>query len=135
MQSNSVMKLEKYFIENIRFAYNTNFDYDNRLPIYPKFSRSIKALNENQVEVKLGVMIGAENEKYPFFLNVSLCGVFYLEKLKENDEMVKHNTIAILFPYLRSIVTLITANANLPPFIIPVMNIIALFENDNNKHN
>ena len=34
----------------------------------------------------------------------------------------------VLYPYVRALVTTITANANVPPYILPVMNSNSLFK-------
>lgn len=63
-------------------------------------------------------------------IKVNVAGVFRLDnwEVSENSELIKANTAAILFSYLRALVSMITTNANIPSYTIPVMNIAALFE-------
>lgn len=54
------------------------------------------------------------------------------KRYKNNIErgiVVTKNTVAILFPYLRSQVTLMTAQPNIEPVVIPAININALLKN------
>lgn len=100
----------------------------------PQIKRYIRKIDEDNVEVTLEVLIGEIDNKQPFSLNASICGIFYLEKWSERIDFIKYNTIAILFPYLRSFVTIVTSNSNLPPYIIPVMNTFTLFKNSENNN-
>lgn len=61
----------------------------------------------------------------------------YFEVDDINSEMGKHlvnyNSIAILFPYVRSLITSYTANSNVPPLIIPPINVSKMVEDDKTK--
>lgn len=48
------------------------------------------------------------------------------EKMKET--LLKKNAISILFPYVRSEMTLLTAQPEVEPIVWPVMNVLAMFE-------
>lgn len=66
------------------------------------------------------------------FIQLSNSRVFELadtvpDEIKE--DVIQKNTVAILFPYLRSEVTLITAQPDFIPIVIPPININALLEN------
>jgi preprotein translocase subunit SecB len=63
----------------------------------------------------------------PFRMDVEVEGHFmWNDKLAEDtlqlDSMLKQNAPAILYSYLRPIITLITVEANIPPLVIPLMN-------------
>ena len=66
----------------------------------------------------------------PFSMEIDIEGLFHLENWGHPDLMtlIKSNAVAILFPYLRTIVSTITATANISPYMLPVMNIAAMFE-------
>jgi len=73
---------------------------------------------------------------------VEIEGVLYLQLLLvgefegENEEFLKRmvpNAIAIIFPYMRSQVTLMTAQPNLPPIVLPPININSLLKTDQIK--
>ena len=68
-------------------------------------------------------------------LSVELVGTFAFsnsENVNKNlyDNLINKNAIAILFPYLRSQVTLITSQPNMTPIILPPININTLLKND-----
>ncbi|MCX0390998.1 protein-export chaperone SecB [Clostridium perfringens] len=59
-------------------------------------------------------------------LSISVSGIF---EYKNNNELkLTKNAIAILFPYVRSSLTNITAQSGLEPLILPTINFNALLE-------
>ena len=62
-------------------------------------------------------------------LKVTVVGFFYCECEDESlkNTLVNDNTIAILFPYLRSQISLVTTQPDLLPITFPPMNIVAMF--------
>ena len=78
----------------------------------------------------LKIDIFDNEEIVPFLLNITISGLFNLENWEneENKTIAEMNTIAILFPYLRTLVTFATSNGGMNPYILPVLNINALFE-------
>lgn len=58
---------------------------------------------------------------------------FYIEIGDEKLQNFETNAIAILFPYMRAIISTYTANANLAPVILPPMNINAYLKRKNRK--
>lgn len=63
-------------------------------------------------------------------LHLLLVGVFEADDKEFLQRMVP-NAIAIIFPYMRSQVTLMTAQPNLPPIVLPPININALLKSKN----
>ncbi len=61
-------------------------------------------------------------------LNLIMRGDFEYDG-KLNETLIKLNGTAIVFPYLRSIITNITANFGIDPIILPVFNIKKMIEN------
>lgn len=86
------------------------------------------------VSVDLSVEIESEEkQQLPFLINITIQGIFYFKNWEEknNRSVIENNAIAVLFPYIRTLVTFVTSNANMTPYIIPVMNILALFGEEN----
>ena len=130
---NSSMQFLDYKIESIDYKMNQYFDFGtaHNIKMEQKIGLEIQIISNDEFVVKLITHIYGENKKNsPFELNISLLGCFYLEKWQETEEkqnMVKFNAPTILFPYLRSIITNITATANITPYILPTFNMYDLF--------
>ena len=74
---------------------------------------------------KCNIIIGIkyeEEENHPFLMNLVIRGFF---EISERKFLI--NAFAILFPYLRSVITDIT-KASLIPIILPTINVQNLLE-------
>lgn len=128
----SVLKFEKYIVDEIHFKCNKNYEEPEdgisiKMQITPKVE-----LNKEKMKVTLSCNIfdGAEENNYPFEMSISLTGMFSTQG--EKTEVFVKNAIAILFPYIRAIVSTYTASANVPPLILPAINVNKLIENTKN---
>ena len=61
-----------------------------------------------------------------FDLNVTLVGQFVLDA--GMVDKLKANAVAVMFPYLRSQVTLLTTQPNILPIVLPTININKLLQ-------
>ena len=68
---------------------------------------------------------------YPFELEIEITGFF--TTTGDAVDRFKANAIAIMYPYVRAIVSTYTALANIPPLILPAINVNALLEQQNNN--
>lgn len=88
--------------------------------------------NTNKVfEVTFLVSIfNAENVDTPF-VSVQCRGIFQFENIdsfEDIPEFFYRNSIAILFPYVRAYISLVTTQANVPGIILPTYNLSSLEE-------
>lgn len=122
----SPLVLEKIeIIEGIFRKKNKNLD---NISLGVQVNREINELEENLFEVLLNIIISDEEEIV--FVDITGRAIFSTEQKK--SDMLEKNTLAIMFPYLRSYISIITTQPGMNPIVLPVMNIIALV-NDQKK--
>jgi preprotein translocase subunit SecB len=96
------------------------------LDIRPQFSRQVRKANDNPKLnfVSLSVKVETtEQEPKPFNINVSIVGIFELEEepnAQQEREFVIEAT-SVLYPYLRAMVTNLTAQALISPLNLPLI--------------
>ena len=132
----SKMKFINYVVDHIEYRSNLDFDENEvsiDFDIRPEF---MQGENDKDLIVVLDVDIfkDAEKNNYPFEMSLRLVGYFKVEDSDEKDKF-KTNALAIMYPYVRSIVTSYTANANVNPLILPLININAFIESRKNQKN
>ncbi|MDD6208580.1 MAG: protein-export chaperone SecB [Clostridiales bacterium] len=129
----SVLKLERILFEKI--AFNRTGMKNNK---ETEFSIRIQIgkIKENFSKVTL-ILLGHKEKEYD--LEVALSGFFSfrldeetLEK-EEEEMLLNKNAVAILMPYLRSEVTLLTAQPEMDCVVLPPFNINRMM--DQNNHN
>lgn len=63
------------------------------------------------------------------FVHVRCMGTFDFEnvnKIEDIPSFFYRNSIAILFPYVRAYISLVTNQANIPALVLPTMNLVSL---------
>lgn len=133
MKGESILTIKNYFIKKYSYEMNDDFDFSTKkaIQIEPIFNRELTKIDDKDFILNLEVDINPEkSNKIPFVVYVNIEALFTMDdwESKENREIALLNTTSILFPYLREAVSALTRNANVPSYTMPVMNINALFE-------
>ena len=121
----SVLQLDKLVFDEINFK-RLGFSSDKKLELNIKSNISQRE-KDDIYKVTLSIE-GNKPEEYIF--EISLTGYFIIvgevqDELKK--VLIRNNAIAILMPYLRSEVSLLTAQPGVDPVVLPPFNINALF--------
>lgn len=132
----SSLRFIDYYVEEVQF-YNNKFFQEKSVELDFNISHSIEyTQDENNtflVTLNITIFDNAKENNYPFTMNVSITGVFQtnIEDTNSIKNFAEINSIAILFPYLRSIVSTYTANANIQPLILPPINVVNMLKENN----
>jgi len=134
VNGNSEMKLINFKVLKTYFELNQKFEYkQKKIKINPEFSRKFSTVNEDTFRLTMTVKIieGKQNLNIPFFAEAVISADFNLKNWQSEELSIitKDNSTAILFPYLRNLLSTITLNGNVPPYTLPIMNISKLFNN------
>lgn len=129
---NSVLSFKNYVVENIEF--NTNFECSGKQQEITYDLDSEYSIEENSFILHLEIIIFPEAEKndYPFTMRVKIAGLFEINSQIDEDaqkNLIEKNSIAILFPYLRALISVYSSNANIGNLILPPINVVKYLEN------
>lgn len=124
-----------YIVNYVEFKANDQFE---EKPIDVQFSIDRKVENDKDdndivyVSLDVAVFDNPIENNYPFSLKMSITGIFEVrETEKEKREyFTKYNAVAILFPYVRSLISNYSANANVSPLILPPINVLKLVDGE-----
>ncbi|MCM2674074.1 protein-export chaperone SecB [Alkalicoccobacillus plakortidis] len=134
------LNFENYFVLET-FYFNNPFppetDEEESDDLTPQFKWNIQHRDKENLTdagVFLEVLIGDKDEGH-FCVEAHVLGLFTIEDNEiENDEkerLYKINAIAILFPYLRSLVSDLTSKGNsADQIILPPLNIHSMMEQE-----
>ncbi|MBU5332723.1 protein-export chaperone SecB [Anaerocolumna aminovalerica] len=84
--------------------------------------RELEKLSEEEYRIVLEVMVTDGNEK----VNIYVKCVANFNTEQENMDLIERNTIAIMFPYVRSYISTLTTQPGMAPVVLPAMNIVAM---------
>lgn len=126
---NSMLKISPVVFDKISFERLGFCNKDANVQTEFKLSYSVKELGENDFCVTLGATATRKEE---YVAAVTISGYCEIDSgFSDNEErksLLTQNAIAILFPYIRSEMTLLTAQPEVEPIVWPVMNILAMME-------
>lgn len=128
-KSESTLVAKKIFIEKMNFQRNTVVSGTVRLS-KSSIGKNIEPITENDYKCSLAFKMSDEDDTTS--LEIVVSGIFEFRVDLESDQkevIITKNTMAILFPYLRSQVTLLTAQPDIEPVVLPAININALLQN------
>lgn len=123
-----------YRINNVEFKFKEGIQPGTKFRINPKIECKM-GRNQNTLFVNLSVRINEDiSSPVPFNLNVVMFGHFVAEKEAE-QRVYAEEAIDILYPFLRAAVSSFTANCNIPPYVLPIINSNVIEENPANAEN
>jgi preprotein translocase subunit SecB len=133
-------KFNNYVIDYINYKYNHKAKIEDK-PVEVHFSLGTdvnidKDNMKSAITLKCNIFENAEENNFPFSLEIALTGYFSASKdmdLETFTKLTRYNGTAILFPYLRSAVSDVTKAANVNPLILPVINIANLIKRQEEK--
>lgn len=129
------LQFRDYHVMDISYKFNP-YNSEDEENLSPDFSYSIQKDEDNPKEavVYLTFNIGDKFlQDSSIYVSVTIAGefvVFEEEDEEQIDMLYKVNAVAILYPYLRSIVSEITSKGTSSPIILPTMNIAAMFNQE-----
>jgi len=124
-----------YNVLALNYEENTTQLQQNIAPIEltPHFSRKILHVNDTIYAVIITIQIDQDN--LPFKCQVSLKGTFNVNNIDNIDKCLQVNATAILFPYVRSTLSMLTTLAGKNPINLPTFNISKAFEDQEAHYN
>ena len=125
----SSLKFVKYIVNQVNFRLNENIKdipQSWQLSFNIENETKIEEL-ENKMSIKLCVKIFEDVNDAPFYMDATITGFFELLG-EDNIQGYEANAIAIMYPYLRAIVSTYTASANVNPLILPAINVNAMLK-------
>lgn len=134
MPDKSCLQFNGYTVDKITFSMAKSMNENQEFQITPIFGIHRKDLGEDKYDIQLSVSIEATKDNpLPFSMEVIMTGKFSAcfddidGDLK--NSIINDNTVAIMFPFLRSTIASLTTAANVPTLILPIMNFTGVLKN------
>ena len=124
MTQKAAFQLDKYLFTKV------NIDLDNKLDdkMSVQFDPSgvfLKDKSQYDLKFTFKAFFKESGPEKPYVL-IECIGLFNFKNVSSLDEIPSffyRNAIAILFPYLRAFVSMVTLQANLVPVVLPTLNL------------
>ena len=107
---------------------------DNDTEYETSFQIEYAVNNQDASKFRIKINTRVKNKTESVLLNLETIGVFTVDKEGVNDDigdhLIKVNTVAIMFPFIRSQISLLTTQPGLEPILLPPININALMDSE-----
>ncbi len=131
LKPSSFQLIDKPRVTRNIFEVNKEFDFSGEVSL--EIDNNIRVIKMSDEETTAKVVLNLnffksnDLKEVPFKLEMEIEGMFgWDEELEENNThlevLLKENAPAILYSYLRPIITTTSIDANLPPLVVPLMN-------------
>lgn len=129
----SKLVFNKYIVNKVIFNNNINYDIEQKAKINFNINKNVKKDNDSmEIELTTKIFEDAIANNYPFEMEIVITGYFTIENNEDKIDF-EPNAIAILYPYIRAIVSTYTAAANVNSLLLPTINVNKLIESQNKK--
>lgn len=131
----SVLRFIDYIVDEVNFK--NEYSNDENFQLDFDIDSNIEFKDNNNFILKLNLYLFKKEENVPFRMNVKVIGIFEVDDVDEKlrMELAEKNAVAILFPYIRALVSNYTSVANVPPLILPPINVAQYVEDKKKKIN
>lgn len=129
-----VIELEGYRITNVDFTVYDTFEEIEKLNLpYDAISASVSIDSEiENAQLQLGtVVIDEENLRT---IEIEITGYFIVNEKENVKNYLRVNGTAILFPYLRSFVSILSSLDNSNAIILPTINTHGFVESESEEN-
>lgn len=118
--TNSALKVEKVSLRNRHLN-------DEKFQIKPILEKEIVKESENKYTIYLSLSFkNLEASPFPIDLTVVFSNMYEFSKVKDDNDILNFlniNAIQIVFPYMRTLVSSLTASALMQPLMLPIINV------------
>ena len=118
-------------IMNFQKKIPQQMEENSEIELNPIFSRHISSKDKTHYELALGVKL--EQDNLPFYAEIVLVGKFAVDEEQNAEKIMKVNATAVLFPYVRATLSMLTTLAEIPPINIPPINLVKMFEHEQSE--
>ncbi|EPY2286504.1 protein-export chaperone SecB [Clostridium sporogenes] len=135
--STCALTLNDVYVESINFKRYDNF-LEKDVSLSFKIGSEVEKSEDNkECKACIDIIIKDKNEG-KLLIEIKYVGIFGITNLsglnnKQQEDIIKKNTIAILFPFVRSFIATITSQTGIKPIILPPINVNSLIENNLKK--
>lgn len=110
---------------------------DSEYNISININYAINSKDESRIKITIDTIV--KNKVESILINLQTVGIFKMDKNDIDtdvyDHLIKVNTVAIMLPYIRSQISLITTQPGISPIMIPPVNVNSLVEMQENEIN
>lgn len=116
----AIVQLKGQRVSELQFV--NKLENGTRVELGNKYNYSVNYSNENICRGEFTIEVADKDDPSKFSIRAVVLGIFEFDPQMEK-ERIHVQTFKELFPYVRALITTVTANCGIPPVIIPTIDI------------
>lgn len=122
----SALRMNDLYVQQSSFERNSRHVTNGELEISVK--RHKKMCDDHAYQITLDFSLS--NALNEFTLGITIVGIFEVDQTADaiKDELLEKNTLAIMFPFARAQITILSSQPGMSPIVLPPININSLFD-------
>lgn len=122
MSDKAALEFRGYRVNSLQFRAKPGFvPKQAEIELQPTLRKTLNELGPDEYEIELNIELNQED--LPFDATVCVTGSFRHTGDPNLGKRLQLNAVAILYPYLRATLSLLTALAEMPPLRLPTVNV------------
>ena len=116
----AIVQLKGQRVSELRFV--NKLENGTRVELGNQYNYSVNYSNGNVCRGEFTIEVSDKNDPSQFSIRAVVIGIFEFDTQVEK-ERVHVQSFKELFPYVRALITTVTANCGIPPVMIPLIDI------------
>ena len=126
MSDKAALEFRGYRVNSLQFRAKPGFvPKQAEIELQPTLRKTLNELGPDEYEIELNIELNQED--LPFDATVCVTGSFRYMGAPDMSKRMQLNAVAILYPYLRATLSLLTTLAEMPPLRLPTVNVAQMF--------
>ena len=122
MSDKAALKFLGYRVDALQFRAKPGFvPKQAEIELQPTLRKTLNELGPDEYEIELNIELNQDD--LPFDATVCVTGSFRHTGDPDLSKRMQLNAVAILYPYLRATLSLLTTLAEVPPLHLPTVNV------------
>ncbi|GLJ01110.1 MULTISPECIES: protein-export chaperone SecB [Bacillus] len=132
----AILQFVDYKVLNTVYKHNPALDDKEFEELNPEFEVTLRLTKKDHAFIKLSIEFGDKKvQETSLYVYAQIAGLFEFESEEEisnenKKELLQVNGLAILYPYIRSLVTDLTSKGSNEGVILPTVNISEMLRNE-----
>ena len=116
----AIVQLKGQRVSELRFV--NKLENGTRVELGNQYNYSVNYSNGNVCRGEFTIEVSDKNDSSQFSIRAVVIGIFEFDTQVEK-ERIHVQSFKELFPYVRALITTVTANCGIPPVMIPLIDI------------
>lgn len=130
--ANSILQMKDLYFSKLEFAQNKSINNTEQSDLTVKYHIEIKGIADDINAREIVVSVSLDDASKRITAQVIANGLFSIQSSnmteKEKENIFKYNAVAIMFPFVRSQISILTTQPGITPILLQPIDVFAMWD-------